>query len=220
MDSSTYPDTVSSMNTLIKAKRLRFTRQALMALLAVIVSMLAAVPLASPASAHGSTSSNLDAQSLEVAPENAEFRYSSDIDRTTAKASLRYLGDDGLDAEDYFALDVPTIVLEQVEPLTGIGPEFAFRLPKLGKGAYAIDWEVTPVADHADTSVTCFEVTVGVSDIDPVPVIAEGIVDDSLGVPASVESAAPPVGLMLALLGALVLIALLTAFYVFRQRKN
>ncbi len=74
MDGIIHPDTVASTNTLIKTKKLRYTRQTLMALLAAIVSMLAITPLAAPASAHGSTLSNLDAQSLEVAPETAAFR--------------------------------------------------------------------------------------------------------------------------------------------------
>lgn len=189
------------------------------------------------ASAHGSTTSNLDEQVLDVAPERAEFVYSGDVERSTARASLRYLGEQDLSAEDYFRFDVPTIELARVEPLSGTGPEFAFALPRLAAGSYAIDWEVTPVDDHADSSVTFFQITVGVTDPDPVPPVpvegsGDAVSEDvNAPTPALVDSAvdadttsSPSQGWdrtrWLGLVGAIVLIGLLTAFYVIRDRDE
>lgn len=215
--------TVLNMNKLAPTCHTRMTRRGAL-ILTTITSILLTASLVTSAGAHGNTLSNLDAQILEVAPETAEFLYSSDIDRASAKASLRYLGEESLDAEDYFAFNVPTINLEQVEPLDGVGPEFAFRLPKLGKGAYAIDWEVTPVTDHADTSTTFFEITVGVSDADPIPALAEMVIADDSGAPLGVmlsnEDTTSDNNKMLAFLGALILVAILTAFYTLHKRND
>lgn len=203
------------------------------------MTAVAALVLFAPgfASAHGSTTSNLDEQVFDVAPERAEFVYSGDVDRAMARASLRYLGEQELSAEDYFRFDVPTVELVRVEPLSGIGPEFAFALPRLAAGSYAIDWEVTPVADHADSSVTFFQVTVGVADPDPVPPTPS---DGSGEISGEGDASPPPVLLdstmgeqsetsvsggwdrtrWLGLFGAIVLIALLTTFYVIRDRPR
>lgn len=207
--------------------------------LAVLLAVLGFVFVPSTVSAHGSTESNLDGEVLEVAPERAEFVYSGDVDRSTARASLRYLGEQKLSAEDYFRFDVPTLELVPVEPLTGTGPEFAFALPRLAAGSYAVDWEVTPIGDHADSSVTFFQVTVGVSDPDPVPPVPAGTSDeaviegneataspltDASAVGAPADDATTPQGWdrtrWLGLAGALVLIGLLTAFYVIRDRDE
>jgi len=207
--------------------------------LAVLVTVL--VP--STVSAHGSTESNLDGEVLEVAPERAEFVYSGDVDRSTARASLRYLGEQELSAEDYFRFDVPTLDLTPVEPLTGAGPEFAFALPRLAAGAYAVDWEVTPIGDHTDSSVAFFQVTVGVSNPDPLPPVPTDASAETALEADEVTTApltgAPAVGApvdspavdaatsqgwdrtrWLGLAGALVLIGLLTAFYVIRDRDE
>lgn len=187
------------------------------------------------ASAHGSTSSNLDEQVFDLAPERAEFVYSGDVERATARASLRYLGVEDLSAEDYFRFDVPALELARAEPLTGTGPEFAFVLPRLAAGSYAIDWEVTPVDDHADSSVTFFQVTVGVADPDPVPPVStEGsgdVVpeDNDAQVPLDSAMGADSTSSVsqgwnrtrwLGLAGAIVLISLLTTFYARRDRNK
>jgi len=189
------------------------------------------------ASAHGSTTSNLDEQVFDVAPERAEFVYSGDVERGTARASLRSLGEQDLSAEDYFRFDVPTIELTRVEPFSGTGPEFAFALPRLAAGSYALDWEVTPVGDHLDSSVTFFQVTVGVEDPDPVPALpVEGSNDVVLEEALDAEPT-PFVGTSgeanddtatrgwdrtrwFGLFGAIVLIGLLTTFYVVRDRHE
>jgi hypothetical protein len=131
-------------------------------------SLLCLLGVLSPVAAHGNSSSNLDAQVFDVAPERAEFVYSGDVDRSSARGSLRYLGEGPLDAEDYFRFDVPTVELVPVGE-AGVGPEFAFVLPRLAAGSYALDWEITPVGDHLTSSMVLFEVTVGVEDPDPVP---------------------------------------------------
>jgi methionine-rich copper-binding protein CopC len=187
------------------------------------------------AAAHGSTSSNLDQQVFEIAPERAEFVYSGDVERSTAQASLRYLGVEDLSAEDYFRFDVPTTELARSEPLDGTGPEFAFVLPRLAAGSYAIDWEVTPVDDHTDSSVTFFQVTVGVTDPDPVPPVStEGSGDVA---PEDNDAQVPLDSAMgedttssasqgwdrtrwLGLAGAIVLVSLLTTFYIIRDRDK
>jgi len=206
--------------------------------LAVLLAVLGLVFAPAAASAHGSTESNLDEQVFEVAPERAAFVYSGDVDRATARASLRYLGEQKLSAEDYFRFDVPTLELAPVEPLTGAGPEFAFALPRLAAGSYAVDWEVAPIGDHVDSSVTFFQVTVGVTDPDPVPPVPS---EGSAGEISGEGDAAPAPALLdstmgeqpeptvsqgwdrtrwLGLFGAIVLIALLTAFYVIRDRHE
>lgn len=215
---------------------MRRTSRLLSRLAATAVATLALFA-SSVASAHGSTESNLDEQVFEVAPERAEFFYSGDVDRATTRASLRYLGQQELSAEDYFRFDVPTVELERAEPLTGVGPEFAFILPRLAAGSYAIDWEVTPVDDHADSSVTFFQVTVGVADPDPVPPLpsagsgeisgegdaspAPALLDSTMGEQSETTvSQGWDRTRWLGLFGAIVLIALLTTFYVIRDRHE
>lgn len=211
-------------------RKISFLRTVLLAV------VLAGVFAPTSASAHGSTESNLDEQVLETAPERAEFVYSGDVERTSARASLRYLGEESLSAEDYFRFDVPTLALERAEPLTGTGPEFAFTLPRLAAGSYAIDWEVTPTGDHADSSVTFFQVTIGVTDPDPLPPVpveesADIVAEEDAPTPALVD-AAPNAetastssrgwdsSRWFGLLGALVLVVLLTAFFVYRDRDK
>jgi len=221
VDNTQTTRTVADMHARQPSRPTRVTHRGPKFLIVAVVSLIGAASLVSAASAHGSTTSNLDAQILEVAPETAQFRYSGDIDRSTAKASLRYLGSGKLAAEDYFNFDVPTLDLEQVEPLTGIGPEFGFRLPKLGKGSYAIDWEVTPVADHADSSVTLFEVTTGVADPDPTPPTPTGEdTEQSVVAPIIAPTSEAGDNWLAVVLGALVLMALGTAHCVYGRRKN
>ncbi len=128
-------------------------------------------------SAHGNITSNLAEQRFEVAPDRAEFTADVPVDMATAKAKLRYLGNVEVSTDLYFADDVPTLELELV---TGApGTTFAFDLPELGAGTYALDWEVTPIGDHPDQAVQLFVVTVGSANPDPVPPVLSGQVTDA-----------------------------------------
>jgi LPXTG-motif cell wall-anchored protein len=120
-----------------------------------------------PVNAHGAFDSNLDGQRFEVAPDYAEFTSAAPVDVNTAKAQLRYLGGVEASPDSYFADDVPTVELTRVDGSTGAS--FAFDLPELAKGTYALDWEATPFGDHPNQGMKLFVVSVGSPNPDPVP---------------------------------------------------
>jgi hypothetical protein len=140
-------------------------------LLAGLTGAVAMILAPAIASAHGSITSNLAEQRFEVAPDHAEFTADVPVDLATAKAKLRYLGNVEVSSDLYFADDVPTLELELV--VGAPGTTFAFDLPELGAGTYALDWEVTPIGDHSDQAVQLFVVTVGSSNPDPVPPVPQ-----------------------------------------------
>jgi hypothetical protein len=141
-------------------------------LLAGLTGAVALILAPAVVSAHGNITSNLAEQRFEVAPDHAEFTADVPVDLATAKAKLRYLGNVEVSTDLYFADDVPTLELELV---TGTpGTTFAFDLPELGAGTYALDWEVTPIGDHPDQAVQLFVVTVGSANPDPVPPVLSG----------------------------------------------
>jgi hypothetical protein len=198
----------------------RRSRRLLPGLLGLLLAV-GSLAFSAPAAAHGNSGSNLDEQNFEVAPDQAEFTYSGDVDRSTARASLRYLGQGALAAEDYFRFDVPTVELTPVDA-TGTGPDFAFDLPRLPAGSYAVDWEVTPVGDHLASSMVLFEVTVGVQDPDPIPAaVAEPVLDDTAT--PEVGTAVPADGgdvSMLPLAGAALFLVLVAAGVLAVRRHN
>jgi methionine-rich copper-binding protein CopC len=138
----------------------------------------------SQALAHINVTGNLNGQKFEQAPEIAEFFAEGEIEPGSAKAQIRYLGDVSVNPELYFKRDVPTSDLEIVESPKLRGASFAFYLPKLAKGTYAVDWEVSAVGDHPVEAVSLFEVTVGSDTPDKVPGIpARVLVDGELKEP-------------------------------------
>jgi methionine-rich copper-binding protein CopC len=148
----------------------------------VTMTLLVALAWSAPAAAHTSFDSNLRNQRYELAPQRAEFYAETPVQLSTARAQLRYLGGIDVAVEQYLRTDVPTVELAAAS-----GPEIttviAFELPKLGAGTYAIDWEVTPVDDHAVRSLQLLVVTVGDDDPDSVPDVPtsgiDGAVDNS-----------------------------------------
>lgn len=140
-------------------------------------------------SAHGNITSNLSDQRFETAPDRAEFTSTEPVDLTTAKARLRYLGDVNASTDVYFATDVPTLELVLVD--AGDTATFAFDLPELGAGTYALDWQVEPIGDHRTEATQLFVVTVGSSDPDPVPTMLAGqlpALPDGTGDASSIDS--------------------------------
>lgn len=135
---------------------------------ALTITLLGALAVGSSVAAHASFDSNLRDQRYELAPQQAEFYAETPVQLSTAQAQLRYLGGPDVAVEKYLRTDVPTAEL-QVVPGPEIGTVVAFKLPKLGAGTYAIDWEVTPVGDHMVRSLQLLIITAGVADPDPTP---------------------------------------------------
>jgi methionine-rich copper-binding protein CopC len=133
----------------------------------------------SQALAHMNVTGNLSGQKFEQAPEMAEFFAEGEIEPGSAKAKIRYLGDVSVSPELYFKRDVPTSDLKIVENPESRGASFAFYLPKLARGTYAVDWEVSAVGDHPVEAVSLFEVTVGSDTPDEVPEVPAAPVTDS-----------------------------------------
>jgi methionine-rich copper-binding protein CopC len=127
---------------------------------------------AAPTLAHGSYSTNLENQSFAVAPDTADFMFDTEIDLSSVKGQLRFLGDLEASTDVYFKTDVPTTTLILLENPEGTNTKFSLKLPPLEKGLYALDWKATPVNDHETESIQLFKVTEGVSTETALPIIA------------------------------------------------
>jgi copper transport protein len=133
-------------------------------LLSSLFAVLSALFLlgVAPASAHmGVAESNpANGSQVAVAPDELTITFSIDVELDTAAARLRHLG--GLDTpvSELNNRDVRTDALTKLTG-SGEGARTTFSLPALSAGLYAIDWSVSEIGGHTNSSVILFKVTGG-----------------------------------------------------------
>jgi methionine-rich copper-binding protein CopC len=133
------------------------TKRFLCAFAAVTLAGLAG---AGPAVAHMGVESSNPSNGTQVAfaPSEMSITFSIDVDRDSAAAQLRYIGDVDAPISDANRRDVRT---EPLTKLTGDGPgaDVVFDLPYLPAGLYVVDWSVEEIDGHANSSMIVFKVT-------------------------------------------------------------